>query len=390
MNQKQLAMTTVVVAETPPRFSEVWMRRMNRMLKPEVEAAYLHGFLHPNELEEDDFRQAIVSPPWALRMPRRVALKFAKNAIHRNLIRKVQQVRERGEKVQVLCHYLTNAVYLKPVWDQVNAELYVHCHGHDVTWGRRVEFMPWMAAHPRGYINRVRPLVDQAIFIANSKATCAKLRQIGIPEKRIELKYLGVEVDHAPPSRINVSSELNILFLGRLTDFKGPAETILAFDAACANGLNARLRLAGGGHQSKACEQAKRNARFASRIDLLGPVSADQAKQLLREADIFTAHNQTSPVTGQEEAFGVSVIEAMAAAIPVVTGRSGGVCETVVDGKTGILFDPGSITQHADALCQLANDPATRHAMGMAGFRRVRDEFSLMREQNRLQQILGR
>jgi len=118
-------------------------------------------------------------------------------------------------------------------------------------------------------------------------------------------------------------------------------------------------------------------------------VDADTGARLRREADIFTAHNCTGEVTNQEEAFGVSFAEASADGLPVVTGRSGGIPEIVEDGVTGILFEPGDVEAHAEALLMLASDPERRARMGEAAWRRARERFPLSNEGPGLRTILG-
>ena len=73
----------------------------------------------------------------------------------------------------------------------------------------------------------------------------------------------------------------------------------------------------------------------------------------------------------------VSVLEAMAAGLPVVASRVGGVPEQVVDGETGILVDPGDPKPLAAALKRLTGDPALRRRLGAAGRARAEERFDL-------------
>ena len=84
----------------------------------------------------------------------------------------------------------------------------------------------------------------------------------------------------------------------------------------------------------------------------------------------------------------MSIVEAMAAGIPVVSANSGGVPEVVEDGVQGFLVEQGNVTAHADKLLELARDPGLRARMGRAGWQRVRDKFSLDREISALCAIL--
>jgi glycosyltransferase involved in cell wall biosynthesis len=70
--------------------------------------------------------------------------------------------------------------------------------------------------------------------------------------------------------------------------------------------------------------------------------------------------------TGVQESFGLSVIEAAAAGLPVVAVAEGGPCDTVQDGRTGLLL-PSTPEAVAAGLARLANHPGEAAAMGQAG-----------------------
>ena len=72
-----------------------------------------------------------------------------------------------------------------------------------------------------------------------------------------------------------------------------------------------------------------------------------------------------------------AVLEAMAAAKPVVATRVGGVPELVVDGETGILVSPKDTEALARAIVTLIQDPLRGRSMGEAGRKRVQDHFSM-------------
>ena len=95
-----------------------------------------------------------------------------------------------------------------------------------------------------------------------------------------------------------------------------------------------------------------------------------------------------SSKTRQEEAFGVSIIEAMAFGIPVTTGASGGVIETVLHRETGILFNPGDVRAHANALCEIYRDSDLRARLGSNGRSRVVQKFSSKQDKKALHNIL--
>ncbi len=89
------------------------------------------------------------------------------------------------------------------------------------------------------------------------------------------------------------------------------------------------------------------------------------------------------------EPFGIPVIEAMAAGLPVVATRSGALTEVVVDGETGILVERGDSKGLAAAISRLLADPHLRQRMGAAGRRRVRQLFTWERSVARLEELYG-
>ena len=375
----------VTIAPTPPKFSEVWMSRMNDLLAPENLFISLASS-HPIDFTHLSSGEASLSR--ASSLPIKVHLKFYSKSIRNRLNHVLDRL---PDDTIILCHYLTTAVYL---WEELKKrknKIFIYCHGHDVTWDRRVERFPLLPAHGLSYLTKVKKFigVGRVSLIANSLCTKEKLLQIGFTESDIHLNYLSINTDNLRPRPKTESSKVNILYLGRLTDFKGPIETIKAFELAKSKGLDGDLHVVGGGPLEKECTKLIAKSAFKENIHLHGPVGRDEAINFLGKADIFTAHNKKSKKTGQEEALGVSIIEAMSFGIPVVTGKSAGVTETVVDGKTGFLVPPGNIKAHSDVLLRLSSDKTLRNEMGSAGRKRAIDHFDSKKDALRLRSILG-
>jgi glycosyltransferase involved in cell wall biosynthesis len=280
------------------------------------------------------------------------------------------------------------AVEFKNYFMTANKPLFIHCHGYDITWDLRDMKTPEKLFHPKDYKRSIIELSSIAIFIANSKYTFNKLLEIGVPENKIRLKYFGVLLPAAKTYN-NKETDKNILFLGRLVDFKGPDIVIEAFNLASERGLRANLIIAGDGPLKISCELLKRRSKFSERIHLIGEVDVKTADELRKNADIFTAHNCKGLLSHQEEAFGVSIIEAMAAELPVISAKSGALEETVLNGETGILVEQFDIERHAEAFLKLANNKYLRREMGKKARERVMKYFSIELEKQRLNEIFN-
>jgi colanic acid/amylovoran biosynthesis glycosyltransferase len=364
-------------------FSEVWLQRMIEMIQSNVCLIGAYG------TTETLWREQIpVLDLTRLPFPIHLLNKFLP-VVKNTDIFQVKKAVKSGLCDVVLIHYLEFALKFESVWRSSNKPLFVHCHGYDITWDLRMHNEPSNPRFDSDYVAAVRRLSEKAILVANSKFTYQKLVEVGVPEERIVTKYLGVAVPEFPLKRNKQNSKIEILYLGRLMDFKGPDLVIRAFELACEQGLDGHLTIAGDGELRVTCELLCKRSQYCDRITLLGKVDPVESERLRTKADIFTAHNCKGILSRQEEAFGVSIIEAMAAALPVISARSGALSETVIDEVTGFLINPGDIEAHAAAFIKLANDPELRFEMGSAGWKRVKENFSYEQERLELHRILG-
>ncbi|MEU4447422.1 glycosyltransferase [Actinosynnema sp. NPDC050801] len=141
------------------------------------------------------------------------------------------------------------------------------------------------------------------------------------------------------------------LFVGRLDHYKGVRPLLAAFEAL--DVPSARLDVAGEG--ILAAEVAE-HARRDPRTTFHGPVEGERRRDLFDRADVLLC-----PSTW-DEPFGLVVLEAYAAGLPVVVARSGALPELVDDGGTGLVVAPGSAGALTAAMRRVL-DPADRHRM---------------------------
>jgi glycosyltransferase involved in cell wall biosynthesis len=131
-----------------------------------------------------------------------------------------------------------------------------------------------------------------------------------------------------------------------------------------------RLEIAGSGPERYALEREVQSHCLGNRVRFLG-WEADLMR-LMAGWDIYV-----QPSVG--EPFGITALEAMAAGLPVVATRAGGLPELVEDGRTGWLVPPRDPGALADRLGALLLNPEQRRRMGAAGRERARQNFSVDR-----------
>ena len=369
--------------------SEVWMRRMIDGL-----LADLSGIVVNNSQGNSNYANIpVVSLNTGLHEIKylsRIFLKFglsvtrAQEKPHQVL----HKVLNNSETTHVLCQYGTFAFKFLDIWDKNDLPLYIHFHGYDATFNLRKYDQPGILYHEPKYLSAIVELQKKAIFIANSNFTRSLLLNAGIGPDRVRVKYYGVPI----PTYTHVhkkSDSIRILHLGRLIDFKSPDRTIKAFEIAKSKGLKGDLIIAGDGPLRSYCEILRIRSPYKDSIQIIGSVSPSQAQTYFELADIFTQHNIQGEISMQSECLGVSILEAMSYGIPVVGTRNGGVLETVINGETGYLNEPGDIEAQANSFLELANNPELRQQMGDAVRNRVATHFSPQQETERLREIMG-
>jgi glycosyltransferase involved in cell wall biosynthesis len=134
------------------------------------------------------------------------------------------------------------------------------------------------------------------------------------------------------------------------------------------------LTLVGDGPERAAVENEIANLGLAKTVTLAGEVTDVTCR--LADADVFV-------LSSSSEGFPISLLEAMAAGLPVVAADVGGVREAIEDGVTGHLFAAGDIDALAAKLAALAAEPAARRRLGEAARARAAADFSLSQWRDR-------
>ena len=169
---------------------------------------------------------------------------------------------------------------------------------------------------------------------------------------------------------------LNILFLGRFEERKGLIHLLKGYHRLRKRHVDARLLVIGDGPKRREYRRFV-GLRGIRDVEWLGRVSDEDKVRYFASADIYCAPN-----TGQES-FGIVLLEAMAAGVPIVASDIHGFKRVVERNVQGILVEPRNPRAIAAALYRLATDADLRHEMGEAGRRRA-PEFSWDRVTERI------
>jgi glycosyltransferase involved in cell wall biosynthesis len=227
--------------------------------------------------------------------------------------------------------------------------------------------------------NRVLVRRGDRVLAVGEAVRQALIDNEGIPPHRIEVIYNGIPLEQFPtgPSaseralvRAQIGLEpadLAVIQVARLDYLKDHATAIRTIEQVAAVIPRARLVLVGEGPERGAIEGLVHERRLEEHVRFLGP--RHDVARLLAASDIVL-------LTSISEGIPLTLIEAMAAARPVVSTRVGGVAEVVLNGQTGLLAPPGDATTLSEHILRLAGDPMPRERLGRAGRQRAENLFS--------------
>ncbi|MCJ7424816.1 glycosyltransferase family 4 protein [Candidatus Bathyarchaeota archaeon] len=165
---------------------------------------------------------------------------------------------------------------------------------------------------------------------------------------------------------LSLEGDPAIVYVGHLIKLKGIDILLKAFSSLAhkSEAVNAHLHVVGSGDLDKACKNYAKRIGLSNRIHFWGPTSHDHALRILRGSDMFVlpSRYENSPIV---------LLEAMAAAKPIIATNVGGIPEVAKDGVNGILVRP-SISEMSKAVLYLIRNKKLAKNMSFNNSRDVR------------------
>lgn len=281
------------------------------------------------------------------------------------LVRRLRRIRDlvvrvlRGpepmsRRIRTLAHTWLGAYYAAMLQSSVPDHIHIH-HGYFASWvgmvaARLLDVSFSMTLHGSDLLLRADYL-DVKLEACKLCLTVSEFNRAYIlnryplvPANKILVQRLGVDPSFWKPSLSpKLDNTFRIVSVGRLHAVKNHAFLILACRALKSAGVNVRCTIAGDGPERPALEQLIATLELQEEVTLAGHVARTGLPGFYAAADVvvLTSHSEGVPVT---------LMEAMSMQRVVVAPAITGIPELVLDGKTGFLFEPGSME---DLLVQL-------------------------------------
>lgn len=203
------------------------------------------------------------------------------------------------------------------------------------------------------------------MVLADSQAAASGAIESGIDPARVRrVPIAGIDITDYEPVTHSSTQNITVGTVGRLAPQKNMWAVLDVADKLRAEPIE--FRIAGKGPQQTELDRYARENNIYS-ITFEGFVQS--VPNFLSEIDIYFQPSR-------REGLCITVLEAMAAGLPIVASSVGGITETVIPEKTGILAAPDDIETFAEQILELSDSPDRRASYGSAGRRRVAEKYS--------------
>jgi glycosyltransferase involved in cell wall biosynthesis len=206
--------------------------------------------------------------------------------------------------------------------------------------------------------------IDRLLPVSRSLAQVAV--ELGLPINKARTIHgpVGIDVQEFTKTQTETSMcegyEKCLIWVGHLTPPKRLDTILRAMVRVVSNHSDCHLVVAGDGKLRFSYERLVEELDIKTHIHFQGSVPHPQVLQMLRSAD-FLIH------CSEHEGLGIAIMEAMAAALPVVASRVGGVPDLVYEGKTGFMLSPDDVEGYADRIIALLKNDQLRKELGNNG-----------------------
>lgn len=283
-------------------------------------------------------------------------------------------------------HFLVDARFFLRFKRSLGVPAIVSGYGYDVSL-----FPRSFGGFGKRYLAPLFAEIDR--FLAMSEDMKEDMLALGCPPQKVVVHYYGTDTDRfaAIPRTYDDPAVVNVLSCGRLQAKKGPDRLLRALhlweQGAGDRRRPFRVTLVGDGPMRAELEALVSELGWRDRVTFLGHVPHEDPRLLdeYARADVFALPSVTA--NGEKEGIPGTIVEAMAAGLPVVSTFHAGIPAVVQDGLTGLLVPEHDLDALAAALGRAVTDAALRAELGTKAARSAGAELRLQEKTPELEAI---
>ena len=272
-------------------------------------------------------------------------------------------------------------------------------------YASQINRVPWsVSAHAKDIWTIPEWELREKLADTQWVVTCTRnnekyLSGLSAPADKVTLLYHGLDFDRfeeftrtaSTRDGSNAENPVHLVSVGRAVDKKGYPVLLEAL-ANLPTELHWRFVHIGGGEMFDQLRQLTGEYGLEDRVEWLGALPQADVLAQYREADLFVLPSQVSD-DGDRDGLPNVLMEAQSQSLACLSTNISGIPELITHAETGWLVEQKNVDQLQKALEKLIIEPDLRHQLAEAGFKRVRQEFSMERGIDtlvgKLEQVIG-
>lgn len=242
----------------------------------------------------------------------------------------------------------------------------------------------------RYFRNKYQQLFRYGIlFLVEGPAAAVALQNIGCPSDKIRVVPLGVDTQMLQYRRRQreESGRLNLLISSSFREKKGIEYALKAIALCCQKGMRIKVDLVGDGDLRPAIESIVRENHMNAFVTMHGYISHARLLEMYYSNHVFLSSSITTSDGDCEGGAPVSIIEAQATGMPIISSLHCDIPEVVKHRETGLLAKEKDIDSLADHIAFFYHNPEKINAFGVAARNHVEMKYSVEKMQKRLKEV---
>ena len=289
---------------------------------------------------------------------------------------KLQKVLKKLGIEVALAEFGPTGVAIQAACKMANVPLVVHFHGADIS---KKDLLT-------KYLKSYKTLFDTSdAIVAVSHKMKNDLIAYGAPANKITVNPCGVDIDLFGPRQVD--KEFDFIFVGRFVDKKAPIYLLSSFKKYLTYNPSARLCMVGSGPLYDSAQHFIRAWNMGSNVILKDNLAHEEVSSLMQKSKIYIQHSVTAS-DGDTEGTPVSILEAMASCLPVISTKHAGINDVITNGKHGFLVDEGDTEAMAAKMNKLFTSSSNIESMGQSARKNVIENYSMEKSIDRLRSVL--
>jgi len=284
----------------------------------------------------------------------------------------------KAEKVDIiLAEYGPTACATLNLVRNLKIPLIVHFHGYDASVYTIIEQYGEQYKNVFAYASAV---------IAVSNKMKEALIGLGCPMEKITVTACGPNPDFFNVFPLYNSQQF--IAVGRFIEKKAPGLTILAFHKVLEKYPAAKLVMVGEGKLLAECKKTVSELAIEENVVFKGVQTSEQIQALFQESIAFVQHSVKAP-DGDSEGTPVAVLEAQAAALPVISTYHAGIPDVVINNETGLLGEEQDVDCMSQHIKRILLEDGLAQKLGLGGRSRIGINFTLENHLRKLEVLLN-